>query len=111
MSEDIWFVYILQSTVTGNLYTGISNNPTKRLKAHNSGKGAKYTRSNGPWVMRFLERVGPKGDALRRERVIKKLGRARKLKLIQVHERGSEHLPDCSAQPCPGEPSPLEPSQ
>lgn len=83
MTEPVWFLYILQGAGTPKLYTGISPDPEARLKKHNSGKGAKFTRAGGPWSIVYLETVGSKGDALRRERAVKKLSRAAKLALIQ----------------------------
>lgn len=65
------------------LYTGMSSKPQGRLEAHNAGRGAKYTRGRGPWRIVYLEFVGPIGDALRRECVIKRMGRAGKLRLIR----------------------------
>ena len=79
----VWFVYILRSTVTGKLYTGISPDPQARLEKHNAGKGAKFTRSGRPWVIAYVKEVGSKGDALRRELAIKKLSRSAKLQLIK----------------------------
>ena len=42
-----WGVYIIRCS-DGTLYTGVTTNLQNRLKAHNSGKGAKYTRSRTP---------------------------------------------------------------
>jgi len=82
--KDSWYVYIIKSTVTGKLYTGVSNNVAARLKAHNEGKGAKYTRAGRPWKLVFsLPRVG-KSAALKAEVAIKKLTRAQKLLLIEM---------------------------
>ena len=92
MTEPTWFLYILR-TGTFKLYTGISPDPEARLKKHNSGKGAKFTRVGGPWVIVYLEPVGSKGDALRRERAVKKLSRAQKLQLIQRGSRPSGSQP------------------
>lgn len=79
----VWFVYILRSTVNDKLYTGISPDPHQRLKKHNAGQGAKATRPGRPWCIVYVEEVGPKGDALRREIAIKKLTREQKLDLIR----------------------------
>jgi len=76
-----WFLYILQSTVTGKLYTGISTNPDRRLVQHNAGKGAKFTRAGQPWIIIYREWVGSKSEALRRELAVKKLSRNKKLNL------------------------------
>jgi putative endonuclease len=76
-----WFLYILQSTITGKLYTGISTDPDRRLILHNAGKGAKFTRAGRPWIIVYREQVGSKSEALRRELAVKKLSRSEKLSL------------------------------
>ena len=68
----------------GTLYTGWTDNIEKRLEAHNSGAGSKYTRARLPVELVYIEELQTKGEALRREREIKKLTRAGKLKLIQI---------------------------
>lgn len=76
----VWTLYIIQSTVHGKLYTGISLDPDRRLAQHNAGKGAKFTKVGGPWVTIYREVVGPvKGDALRRERAVKSMSRNQRL--------------------------------
>ena len=66
ISEKRWYVYMLQCK-DGSLYTGITDDIQKRLDAHRSGKGAKYTRGRGPLTLKYLEICESKGDALRRE--------------------------------------------
>lgn len=66
----------------GTLYTGWTNDLDKRLKAHNEGKGAKYTKSRSPVVLVYYEEFLTKEEAMKREYAIKKLPRAKKLKLI-----------------------------
>ena len=75
------FVYILQCK-DNSLYTGWTNDIEKRLKAHNSGKGAKYTRGRGPVRLVHLETFETKEEALKRERAIKRLSTEKKLKLV-----------------------------
>jgi len=77
-----WYLYLLQSKTTGKIYTGISPDPQARLEKHNAGKGAKATRVGRPWYIAYLELVGTKGDALRRELQIKKMKKVQKLDLI-----------------------------
>lgn len=77
----IWTLYIIQSQVHGKLYTGISTDPDRRLVQHNAGKGAKFTKKGGPWKTVYREVVGSQGDALRRERAVKKLSRTQKFTL------------------------------
>ena len=79
--EKQWVVYILECR-DGTLYTGITDDLSKRLKAHNAGKGAKYTRGRGPVVLRYREECDDHGTALRREIAIKKLSRMEKWLLI-----------------------------
>lgn len=74
-------VYILKCC-DGSLYTGWTNDIEKRLAAHNSGNGAKYTRGRRPVELVYLEKLPDKSAALRREAAIKKLKRSRKEALI-----------------------------
>lgn len=77
-----WTVYILRCA-DDTLYTGITDDMEKRLKAHNSGKGAKYTRGRTPVDMVYRESCADKSAALKREIAIKKLTRKEKLKLME----------------------------
>ena len=77
----IWIVYILECT-DGSLYTGITNDLERRMKAHTTGKGAKYTKHRGPFTVRYTEALDGKGAALQREAAIKSLDRAAKVALI-----------------------------
>ena len=87
--EKRWTVYILECG-DGTFYTGITDDLERRIKAHESGKGAKYTRGRGPLTLRYREMAPDKGTALRRERELKGLRRSQKLELI--HEKGTESL-------------------
>jgi putative endonuclease len=77
------FIYIVQCG-DGTLYTGYTNDLENRMAAHNSGAGAKYTRGRGPVRLLYSEVFETKGEALKREIQIKKLSRARKLKLAGI---------------------------
>ena len=66
----------------GTLYTGITTSLERRLREHNSGRGAKYTRAHGQAAIVFSERKCGASSALRREAAIKKLTRAQKLALV-----------------------------
>jgi putative endonuclease len=74
------YTYIIQCA-DGTLYTGYTTDLDSRMEAHNSGDGAKYTRGRGPVRLLYSEAFETKGEALKREVQIKKLTRARKLKL------------------------------
>lgn len=76
------FVYILKCS-DDSLYTGWTNNIEKRVKAHNEGLGAKYTRGRGPVELVHLEEYEDKKIAMKREYAIKKLTKAKKLELIE----------------------------
>ena len=77
----MWFVYILKCS-DNTLYTGITNNLDKRIKAHNSGVGAKYTKGRRPVSMVYYEEQTDKSSALKREIAIKALNRNEKDLLI-----------------------------
>ena len=76
------YVYILRCA-DGTYYTGWTTDPERRLKAHNSGRGAKYTRSRRPVEIVHLEELGTKSEALKREAAIKKLSREEKTALTE----------------------------
>ena len=77
-----YYVYILRCT-DGTLYTGFSTDPEKRLKTHNTGKGAKYTKTRRPVELVYYEVFASKNEAMKREAAIKKLSRTKKLEMIQ----------------------------
>ena len=77
-----WFVYMLRCG-DGSLYTGYTDNIRRRLAQHQSGKGAKYTRSHLPVELAWWEEMPDQSAALRREATIKKLKRSDKLKLLE----------------------------
>ena len=78
----MYYVYILRCS-DGSLYTGITTDVGRRAAVHNSGKGAKYTRSRLPVTVVYQEPQPDKSAALRREIEIKALNRAEKLNLIE----------------------------
>lgn len=75
-----WHCYLLECA-DGTLYCGITNDLDKRLAAHNTGEGAKYTRGRTPVQLAYQESCADKSSALKRERQIKALPRAEKLML------------------------------
>lgn len=76
------YVYILECK-DKTLYTGYTTNITERMEKHASGKGAKYTRGRGPFILRYQEQFTTKEAAMKREYHIKRLSKERKLKLIK----------------------------
>jgi len=78
-------VYILECC-DGTLYTGITDDVPRRLKTHESGRGAKYTRGRGPFILRYQECCENHSQALRRELRIKALTRQEKIELINTEK-------------------------
>ena len=76
-----YYVYMLRCA-DGSLYTGYTDDPQRRVRVHNAGKGAKYTRSRLPVELVYQEACADKSEALRREYAIKHLTREQKLKLM-----------------------------
>lgn len=75
-----WCVYLLRCG-DRTLYCGVALDVEARLQQHRSGRGAKYTRGRGPLELVYREACRTKEEALRRERAIKRLPRAAKLRL------------------------------
>ena len=75
------FVYMVECR-DGSLYTGWTTDAEQRVRTHNSGHGAKYTRSRRPVTLVYLEKLEAKEDALKREAAIKKMKRPQKLELL-----------------------------
>lgn len=76
-----WKVYILRCG-DGTLYTGVARDLGKRLRQHQSGEGARYTRGRGPLELVYEESFTDRGSAQSREMEIKGMDRASKLKLL-----------------------------
>ena len=75
------YTYIIRCK-DDSLYCGWTNDLKKRLASHNSGKGAKYTRSRHPVTLVYFETFETKEEAMSREFAIKRLSRREKLELI-----------------------------
>ena len=85
------YVYIVRCA-DGTLYTGWTTDVEKRVAVHNSGRGAKYTRSRRPVVLVYFEEFDGKAEAQKREYAVKRLTRQEKEKLIRsgCRDAGSE---------------------
>ena len=77
-----YYTYIVRCS-DGTLYTGYTTDIDRRIAVHNSGRGAKYTKSRLPVELVYHEEFGTKEEAMSREWHIKRLTRAGKEKLIQ----------------------------
>ena len=71
----------------GTIYTGWTNSLERRIAEHNSGRGAKYTRSRRPVELIYYEETPSKQEAMRREREIKKMTRKQKMELIKINKK------------------------
>ncbi|MHA1939504.1 MAG: GIY-YIG nuclease family protein [Candidatus Thorarchaeota archaeon] len=67
----MYYVYILQSLKTARLYIGHTDNLTRRLAEHNSGRGGKHTQQNGPWRLAYNECHPDRPSAVRRGMYLK----------------------------------------
>jgi putative endonuclease len=77
------YVYIVECA-NGSLYTGWAVDVERRVKVHNTGRGARYTRLHGPVKLVYAEEQPDRVAAMKRELEIKRWPRARKLKLISA---------------------------
>lgn len=80
-SNSRWLVYLLRCS-DGSLYTGITNDLPKRLKAHAAGKASRHTRSRLPVKLVYSDPKRSKSAALKQEAAIKRLRRAEKDRLV-----------------------------
>lgn len=76
------YTYIVRCN-DGTYYTGWTNDIEKRLKTHNEGKGAKYTKTRRPVTLVYYESFQTKEEAMRREWEIKQMKRGEKEKLLK----------------------------
>ncbi|HEY0287850.1 MAG TPA: GIY-YIG nuclease family protein [Pseudomonas sp.] len=72
-----WFVYLVRAA-NGSLYCGISADPQRRFATHQSGKGARFFYSSPAVALVYVEACRDKREALRQERLIKKLKKSAK---------------------------------
>ncbi len=105
----MYYVYILRCA-DDTLYTGYTPDLTARLAAHNSGRGAKYTRGRGPVTLAFSEVFDDRSEAMRYECSLKKRNREEKLRLIAAqNDPAAEYLTiyDRLGNPCGERPRPV----
>ncbi len=84
MISKCWYTYIVQCN-DSSLYVGIAKDFNKRIAEHNSGGGAKYTRSRRPVTLVYLEKFSCRSKASSREYQLKKMDRNSKLKVLKDH--------------------------
>ena len=78
----------------GSLYTGQTNDLEKRLCQHQDGAGAKYVRGRRPFQLVYLEEVGTRSEALKREMALRKLSKKQKEQLVSNKDlyKANQHL-------------------
>lgn len=82
LGKDTHYAYLLLCA-DGTIYSGYTTDPERRAAEHNSGKGAKYTRTRLPVRLVRTESFPTKSEAMRREAALKRLSHAEKLLLIR----------------------------
>lgn len=80
------YAYLVRCS-DGSLYAGWTNDIEKRLKSHNAGTGAKYTRARLPVTLAYLETFDTKSEAMKREAALKKLTHRQKEQLALEWKR------------------------
>jgi putative endonuclease len=83
------YTYILKCK-DGSLYTGWTNDLEQRVAAHNTGKGAKYTKARRPVELVYFEEFETKEQAMKREYAIKQMARKDKLELVRRKEKADD---------------------
>ena len=83
------YTYILKCK-DGSLYTGWTNDLEQRVAAHNTGKGAKYTKARRPVELVYFEEFETKEQAMKREYAIKQMARKDKLELVRKKEKADD---------------------
>ena len=83
------YTYILKCK-DGSLYTGWTNDLEQRVAAHNTGKGAKYTKARRPVELVYFEEFEIKEQAMKREYAIKQMARKDKLELVRRKEKADD---------------------
>ena len=80
------YCYIVEC-IDGSFYTGWTTDPQRRLKQHNTGRGARYTRARSPVQLVYVEVQPNRSLAMKREHVIKKMSHSKKRALVDERDR------------------------
>lgn len=81
MTDGGHYVYVLECA-DGTLYTGYTTDPERRVREHNAGEGARYTRGRTPVELVYTEEYDTRSAAMSREYEIKQLSRSEKQTLL-----------------------------
>lgn len=82
-----WYVYLVRAA-NGSLYCGVSDDPQRRFVAHQKGQGARYFKTSPAQALVYVEQWLDKGEALRQERLVKKLRKSAKEALVASYDGG-----------------------
>ena len=82
MAVKKYYAYMVRCR-DNSIYSGYATDPIKRVEVHNSGKGAKYTRSRLPVELVYFEEFMTKSEALKREYELKQYTHIEKEKIIK----------------------------
>jgi len=74
--NDLYYIYVIQSQKSKELYFGRTTDPERRLKDHNQGKNIS-TKQKRPWYYVYIEGYKSEKDATERELKLKNYGNAR----------------------------------
>ncbi|MNE44919.1 GIY-YIG nuclease superfamily protein [compost metagenome] len=80
-----WYVYLVRAA-NGSLYCGISDDPQRRFTTHQKGQGARYFKTSPAQALVYVEQWPDKGEALRQERLVKKLRKSAKEALVASYQ-------------------------
>lgn len=83
-----WYVYLVRAA-NGSLYCGISDDPQRRFLAHQKGQGARYFKTSPAQALVYMEQWPDKGEALRQERLVKRLRKSAKEALVAGYDSAS----------------------
>ncbi|MEF8790172.1 MAG: GIY-YIG nuclease family protein [Haloarculaceae archaeon] len=81
-------MYVLECA-DGTFYTGYTTDPERRVREHDTGEGAKYTRGRTPVELRHVERFESRSAAMSREYEVKQLSRGEKERLVEDADAGA----------------------
>jgi putative endonuclease len=87
-----YYVYILLCE-NNSYYTGYTKSVKSRLRQHQNGKGARYTKMHKPQSLVYVEQLCSRSEAMKREKKIKKLSHKQKLKLANSYAKNQKKQP------------------
>ena len=89
MDNNQYYFYVLECS-DGSYYAGYTNDVTRRVKMHNQGKGAKYTRGRTPVSIVYKKDFSTKSEALKAEYQFKQLDRKEKEQVVKKEPSASD---------------------